>query len=149
MVCWSAGVVAGFIEGTVKNAKQNSLAQKALYEVYHQILSPNPLYAKIARLDILFFWSNYSQGRRALERFIRISQKTVKGETEARQAEIIKGNRAIYEAFTTEGSLEALTYVILEYYPEENLVTLTDFAGETYGGFVSWLQSKKALIASE
>ncbi|MBQ1925108.1 MAG: hypothetical protein II180_03200 [Proteobacteria bacterium] len=145
---WSE-VVAGFIEGTVKNAKQNSLAQKALYEVYHQILSPNPLYAKIARLDILFFWSNYSQGRRALERFIHISQKTVKGETEARQAEIIKGNRAIYEAFTTEGSLEALTYVILEYYPEENLVTLTDFAGETYGGFVSWLQSKKALIASE
>lgn len=145
---WSE-VVAGFIEGTVKNAKQNSLAQKALYEVYHQILSPNPLYAKIARLDILFFWSSYSQGRRALDRFMHIAQKPIKGESEARQTEIIKGNRAIYEAFTTEGSLEAITYVILEYYPEENLMTLTDFAGDTHGGFVTWLQNRKPLITSE
>ena len=145
---WSE-VVAGFIEGTVKNAKQNNLARKALYEVYRQILSPNPLYAKIARLDILFFWSSYSQGKRALDRFMHISKKPLKGESETRQAEIRKGNQVIYDAFTTEGSLEALTYVILEYYPEENLVTLTDFAGEAHGGFVSWLQSRKSLLTSD
>ena len=142
---WSE-VVAGFIEGTVKNAKQNSLARKALYEVYRQILSPNALYAKIARLDILFFWDRYSQGRRALDRFMHIAHKPLRGQPEERTAEIARGNRAIYEAFTTEGSLEALTYVILEYYPEENLMTLTDFAGESHGGFVKWLQHRKSLI---
>ena len=145
---WSE-VVAGFIEGTVKNAKQNNHARKALYEVDRQILSPNPLYAKIARLDILFFWSSYSQGKRALDRFMPISKKPLNGESETRQAEIRKGNQVIYDAFTTEGSLEALTYVILEYYPEENLVTLTDFAGEAHGGFVSWLQSRKSLLTSD
>ncbi len=137
---WSE-VVAGFIEGTVKNGKQNRLAQKALYEVYRQILSPNAIYSKIARLDILFFWSQYSQGRRALERFFRIPEKTPRDISSEKLPEIERGNQIIFDAFTTEGSLEALSYVILKYYPEENLATLTDFAGETHGAFTSWLTS--------
>ena len=51
---WSE-VVAGFIEGTVKNIKQKRLAQKAVFEVYKQIISSNALYVKTACMDILFF----------------------------------------------------------------------------------------------
>ncbi len=142
---WSE-VVAGFIEGTVKNAKQNKLAQKALFEVYRQILSPNPLYALIARLDILFFWGKYSKGRRSLQKFLRIANKDVSGISDAQKRDIQKANMIIFDAFTTEGALESLTYAILEYYPEENLTILTDFAGETHEPFVQWLNRNKDAI---
>lgn len=137
---WSE-VVAGFIEGTVKNLKQNRLASKALLEVYRQINSANPLYAIIARLDVLFFWARYSQGRRALTRFMKLSQKPQKSLSEENVALINEGNSHIVEAFTTEGSMESLTYTVLEYYPEENLTILADFIGETHRPFVDWLAS--------
>ena len=56
--------------------------------------------------------------------------------------EIERARTILVDAFTTEGSLELLTYVILEYYPEENLTILTDFVGETHGPFVEWLNRK-------
>ena len=145
---WSE-VVAGFIEGTVKNAKQNRLAQKALFEVYRQILSQNALYSLIARLDILFFWGHYGKGRRALQRFMRISNKDVSGITPQQKEEIKKANIIIFDAFTTEGALESLTYAILEYYPEDNLTILTDFAGESHAPFVQWLHKNRSVIVGD
>ena len=127
---WSE-VVAGFIEGTVKNLKQNRLAQKALLEVYRQINSPNPLYAIIARLDVLFFWARYSQGKRALTRFMKIPAKPDKNLSEKDTETIQTANTHIVQAFTTEGSIETLTYTVLEYYPEENLTILADFIGDS------------------
>lgn len=138
---WSE-VVAGFIEGAVKNLKQNRLARKALLEVYRQLESRNALYSQIARLDILFFWSQYSQGRRALKKFLDIRNHPIKSLSDETNQSIEQCNTIIFNAFTTEGSLEAMTYVILEYYPEENLNILTDFVGESHTPFVEWLNER-------
>ena len=135
---WSE-VVAGFIEGTGKSIRQNRLARKAMLEVYGQLLSPNPLYALIARLDILFFWGRYSQGRRALKRYLMLPNHPARELSETQTQNVLKANALIVKAFTTEGSLESLTYAILEYYPEENLTILTDFVGELHAPFVEWL----------
>ena len=146
---WSE-VVAGFIEGTVKNLKQNRLAQKALLEVYRQINSPNPLYAIIARLDVLFFWARYSQGKRALTRFMKIPAKPDKNLSEKDTETIQTANTHIVQAFTTEGSIETLTYTVLEYYPEENLTILADFIGDSHRPFVDWLnQMQKKYYSSK
>ena len=138
---WSE-VVAGFIEGTVKNLKQKRLARKALLEVYRQLESPNPLYAQIARLDVLFFWSQYSQGRRTLKQFLDIPKHPIRSLPAEDSEQIARCNTLIVNAFTTEGSLESMTYVILEYYPEENLNILTDFVGESHTPFVEWLSKR-------
>lgn len=140
---WSE-VVAGFIEGTVKNIKQKRLAQKAVFEVYKQIISSNALYVKTACMDILFFWSKYGQGRRVLERFMSISHRKIANITPEERAQIEQGNRIIYRTFTTTGSLESLTNVVLAYYPEENLALLTDFVGTTHAPFVRWIQRTDA-----
>ena len=140
---WSE-VVAGFIEGTVKNIKQKRLAQKAVYEVYKQLTSANALYVKTACMDILFFWSKYGQGRRVLERFMSISNRKMSNVTPAEKEQIERGNRVIYRTFTTAGSLESLTNVVLAYYPEENLALLTDFVGTTHAPFVRWIKRTDA-----
>lgn len=136
---WSE-VVAGFIEGTVKNLKQKKLAQKALLEVYNSITSSNALNAKTARIDILFFWSRYGQGRRVLTRFLNIDKYKRRSLSDDDVAEIQTANAIIRKTFTTVGSMEILTNVILVYYPEENLTILTDFIGETHTPFVRWLE---------
>lgn len=138
---WSE-VVAGFIEGTVKNIKQKRLAQKAVFEVYKQILCSNPLYVKTARLDVLFFWSKYGQGRRVLDRFMAIDKKKVSGLSEEDTVQIERANDEIRKSFTSAGSMEALTDVVLAYYPEENLPILIDFVGETHAPFVRWLRKR-------
>lgn len=137
-------IVAGIIEGSVKNIKQNRLAQKALLEIYHQLASKNAQTAIIARLDVLFFWARYSQGRRALKRFFNIDKKKVRGLSQEDIEAVKLGNTLVVEAFTTEGSLESLTYVILEYYPEENLNILTQFAGVSHGAFTEWVEKRKS-----
>lgn len=134
---WSE-VVAGFIEGTVKNIKQKRLAQKAVLEVYKQLTSANALYVKTARLDILFFWSKYGQGRRVLERFMAVPRKKIARLSGDEEKLIERGNAVIGKTFTAIGSMESLTNVILEYYPEENLPVLIDFVGDTHGPFVKW-----------
>lgn len=140
---WSE-VVAGFIEGTVKNIKQKRLAKKAVLEVYRQIVSANALNAKTARIDILFFWSKYGQGRQVLDRFFNVYKRPIRALTPAENDEIIRANTQIRKSFTTPGSLESLTNVILEYYPEENLPILTEFVGENHAPFVKWLEHKPA-----
>ncbi|MBQ9396077.1 MAG: hypothetical protein IJU23_11285 [Proteobacteria bacterium] len=140
---WSE-VVAGFIEGAVKTIKQKRLARKAVLEVYRQLESQNPIYAQIARLDILFFWSQYTQGRRTLKKFLAIQKHPIRSLSDEDTAQIARCNTLIVSAFTTEGSLESMTYIILEYYPEENLSILTDFIGEFHTPFVEWLNRRIA-----
>ncbi len=139
----SSEIVAGIIEGTVKNFKQKRLARKAVLDVCHQLTSSNTLCSMIARLDFLFFWSCYTQARRYLQRLFcgmpGAGERGVSGES---LEEIERARTILVDAFTTEGSLELLTYVILEYCPEENLTILTDFVGETHGPFVEWLNRK-------
>ena len=132
-------IVAGFIEGTVKFRKKIRLVRKALFDIYKQLLSSNELNALLARLDILFFWSQKSFGRRALERFMRTPEKIPYTQNE--QVDVIKrGNQLVKRVFSEEHSLEKLTYAVIEYYPEEDLEVLTDLAGETYRPFETWLK---------
>ena len=133
-------VVGGVIEGTTKHLKQNRLAVKSLFEVLRQVLSSDRFVAMIARIDILYFWSKYPQGRRALTAFMDASQSERMLKREKDRA-LIPARRTIYQAFTTEGSLEDLTSGILSSYPEEDLQILTDFVGETHDPFLTWLKA--------
>lgn len=137
---WSE-VVGGLIEGSVKLIKQVKLAQKALLEIYHQLLGPDALTSTLARIDILFFWARYQQGFKALKAFMHLSPKREKRFSAENIKVIHEANAMIYEVFTTEGSIEALTYVTLEYYPLENLTVLTDFIGQSHEPFVQWLET--------
>jgi hypothetical protein len=136
---WSE-VVGGVIEGSVKLLKQAKLAQKALLEIYRQILGSDNLSSSIARIDILFFWAKYQQGFKALKKFMHLSPRQEKQFAPEVVQEIHSANSQIYEFFTTEGSIEALTYVTLEYYPLENLAVLSDFIGQSHEPFVQWLE---------
>lgn len=135
---WSE-VVGGLIEGTGKNLKQHKLAGKALLEVYRQFQSAKPLATILARLDVLFFFDKYHQGRRALKRFMSEKPRFMKSLAAEDAKTIRDGNAVIYNVFSTEGSLESLSYTVLKNYPEENLTTLIDFLGEAHDPFVEWL----------
>ena len=136
---WSE-VVAGLIEGTVKNIRQHRLARKALSEVYRQIVSAHGLEALIARIDVLFFWAKYQQGRKAMQKFMAMPKSGTRRLSDTEVASIHRANSLVACGFKTEGSLENLTYVILEYYPAENLTILTDFIGNSHEPFVEWLE---------
>ncbi len=133
-------IVAGFIEGSVKFRKKIRLSRKALFDIYKQLLSTNALNALLARLDILFFWSRKTLGRRALEKFFREPEKIPHIRPEEIST-IRQGNACIVHTLEEEKSLENLTNAILEYYPEEDLEVLTDLAGETYRPFEAWVKS--------
>ena len=132
--------MAGFIEGSVKFRKKIRLSRKALFDIYKQLLSTNALNALLARLDILFFWSRKTLGRRALEKFFREPEKIPHIRPEEIST-IRQGNACIVHTLEEEKSLENLTNAILEYYPEEDLEVLTDLAGETYRPFEAWVKS--------
>ena len=133
-------VIAGFIEGTVKYRQQIKRARYALYEVYEQIVSSDTIRALAARLDVLFFWSSYSLGRKALERFMHNPEKAAKDLNV--DAELIKNaNQCICRDFAAPNDLSDLTYTILKYYPEDNLTCLTNFVGSNDAQFVQWLKT--------
>ncbi len=135
-------VVAGFIEGSVKTIKQNRLAQKAVIDVCRQINASNPIDAVIARLDMLFLWARYAQGRRAMSRLFRFSSRAFKKLSPEEQDTVRRARTAVCDAFMTEGSLESLTYAILKYYPEENLPILVDFVGQSHDAFKTWISAE-------
>ncbi len=130
--------VGGVIEGTTKHLKQNRLACKSLFEVLRQTLSSDRLVALIARIDILYFWACYPQGKSALVKFMQNKSSNIL-KTTKENSDLSPARRKIYQAFTTEGSLEELTYIILANYPEEDLRILTDFVGENHDPFRAWL----------
>ena len=132
-------IVAGFIEGTVKFRKKMRLVRKALFDIYKQLLSSNHLNALLARLDILFFWSHKSFGRRSLEKFMKEPHKIPHLQPD-QITTIQRGNQQIRAMFLEKQGLEELTYAVIAYYPEEDLEVLTELAGNTYRPFEAWIQ---------
>lgn len=132
-------VVAGLIEGTVKFRRQKANARRAIYEVYHQIHAQNITQSLLAKLDILYFWT-MSLTRKELERFIKTPEK-IKDLEPAQIEEIKSGNLLIKDFFSENASLRQLTCAVFKYYPENNLATLTDLAGDNYRPFVHWFDS--------
>ncbi len=130
-------VVAGLIEGSVKFRLQKANARRALYEVYRQLKSTDPIQALLAKLDILYFWT-FSLTRSELGRFFKSPNK-IRELDESQIATITDGNLLIKDFFAQNDSLRQMTCAVLKFYPTEKLNILTDLAGENYRPFVRWL----------
>ena len=136
---WSE-VVAATIEGTVKFLRHFKLAQKAVIEIYNKIRSDDSLISTISRIDLLFIWAKQQQGKKAILSLLKMNERTKNNFSPEQTEQILQTNEILHDRFITEGSIESLSYVILEYYSEDNVAGLIDFIGQYHDPFVNWLE---------
>lgn len=141
---WS-DVVAGLIEGTGKYFRRLKLCQRDYLELLQSVLHGDQRSRQVAMTDILFVWARRYQGRSALKRLLR-------GQLD-RQLRLPNGDRMLADSrtieaayaqllssFSAEGSMEALTNLILRHFSGREAVILTELLADQYDAFVVWLE---------
>ncbi len=141
---WS-DVVAGVVEGSSKLLRRLRLAQRDISEILLALLRPERKARLAALADILYSWAHRHQGRWALGRLL--TGKAAKGPLE--QGDTLERARAcLARRFGGEGTMEALTGLMLEHASSDEVLPLCDLVSDHYESCSRWvgrrLPSKEA-----
>jgi hypothetical protein len=144
-------MVAACIEGTGKFIHKMMLRRRDLLEILPKLTSENRETRLTAMLDILFIWARRQRGEACLLAiltgrngfFIAFKHvfKRPSSEEKARQAHVGQEYLTLMnEMFIPQNAQYDLTQFILEKYPGQEAVTLTDLINVHLAPFHAWLK---------
>jgi len=142
---WS-DVVAAAIEGTGKVTQRMKLSQRDLLELFRSVTEGERASRLVATADVLFVWARRPQASVAMKRLL---DGKVDAGTRTRNGELMPADRAMVEQaydallhhFSAEGSMEALTALLLTHFSGREAVTLTELIVEHHFDFLRWLRA--------